>query len=389
MYEAIVVGGGIVGAATAYHLSRADAQTLLIDRCDRGRATDAGAGILSPETSRHESDAWYDFAVDAVAHYPPLVEEIGDTVEETGYAECGTLVVDLPDDDPDAFETARERIFTRKQQRNHPSDDRLYEISPSEARERFPPVADVRQALYYEDGARVDGRVFRDALLRAGEEHELDRVTASAEQITREEGSVTGVVTDTNRYSASNVVIAGGAWSSAFADQLDTQIPIKPQRGQIVHLAAYETETETEIDSGTAPEIDTAEWPVVNTVRGNYLVPWPDSRVAAGATRETDSGFAPHTTARGMQQVLTDALAVAPGLANSAIEDIRVGLRPISADGLPVIGEAPSVDGAYLATGHGPTGLQLGPYTGKMISDMILDRSIDADLSPFDPTRFD
>lgn len=380
MYEVIVVGGGIVGAATAYHLTRADVQTLLIDRGDRGRATDAGAGILSPETSRHESDVWYDFAVDAVNHYPTLVEEIGETVEETGYAECGTLVVDLPDDPPDAFETTRERILTRKQERDYPSDDRLYEISPSEARERFPPIADVRRALYYEDGARVDGRVFRDALLRAGIEDGLDRVTASAEQIARERGSVTGVLTDTNRYSASNVVITGGAWSSAFADQLDTPIPIEPQRGQIIHLAVHDTESDTEIDTG--------EWSVVSVVGGNYLVPWPDSRVAAGATRETGSGFAPHTTACGIQQVLTDALDAAPGLADSAIEDIRVGLRPISPDGLPVIGEA-SVDDAYLATGHGPTGLQLGPYTGKTITDLILDRPVATDLSPFSPSRFD
>jgi D-amino-acid dehydrogenase len=380
MYEVIVVGGGIVGAATAYHLTRDDVQTLLIDRGDRGRATDAGAGILSPETSRHESDVWYDFAVDAVNHYPTLVEEIDDTVEETSYAECGTLVVDLPDNAPDAFETTRERIFTRKQQRNHPSDDQLYEITPSKARERFPPIADVRRALYYEDGARIDGRVFRDALLHAGVEDGLDRVTASAEQITKDEGRVTGVITDTNRYSASNVVIAGGAWSSAFADQLDTPIPIEPQRGQIIHLAVYDLETET--------EIDTSEWPVVSVVGGDYLVPWPDSRVAAGATRETSSGFAPHTTARGVQQVLTDALDAAPGLADSAIEDIRVGLRPISADGLPVIGET-QVDGAYVATGHGPTGLQLGPYTGKTITDLILDRPVETDLSPFSPSRFD
>jgi D-amino-acid dehydrogenase len=403
MYEAIVVGGGIVGASAAYHLARADVQTLLIDRRDRGQATGAGAGILSPETSRHESEAWYDFAVDAVNHYPPLVEEIHDTgIEETGYAKCGTLVVDLPADDPDTFTNSRERIITRQQQRNYPSNDRLYDISPAKARERFPPIGDVRRALYYEDGARVDGRRFRDALFHAGEEYGLDRATASAEQISQENGSVTGVVTNTNQYSTSNVVIAGGAWSSAFADQLDTQIPIEPQRGQIVHLDLYESdiETKTEIESGTEAEtetesggetrseIQTAEWPVVTTVRGNYLVPWPDKRVAVGATRETDSGFAPHTTARGVQQVLTDALDVAPGLADGMIEDIRVGLRPISADGLPVIGEASAVDGAYLATGHGPTGLQLGPYTGKMIAELIHSSTVDVDLSPFAPSRF-
>ena len=63
MYDVIVVGGGIVGMSTAYHLVCTGAKTLLIDREDQGRATDAGAGILSPETNSRDPDAWFDFAV--------------------------------------------------------------------------------------------------------------------------------------------------------------------------------------------------------------------------------------------------------------------------------------------------------------------------------------
>ena len=72
MYDVIVVGGGIVGMSTAYHLVCAGARALLIDREDRGRATDAGAGILSPETNSRDPDAWFDFAVAAVGYYPTL-----------------------------------------------------------------------------------------------------------------------------------------------------------------------------------------------------------------------------------------------------------------------------------------------------------------------------
>jgi D-amino-acid dehydrogenase len=62
-YDTIVVGGGIVGASAAYHLTLAGAKTLLIDRRDVGRATDAGAGILAPEMNRRDPDAWFEFAV--------------------------------------------------------------------------------------------------------------------------------------------------------------------------------------------------------------------------------------------------------------------------------------------------------------------------------------
>lgn len=373
MHDALVIGGGILGAATAYHLADAGADTLLVDRHDDGRATDAGAGILSPETSGH-SDAWYDFAVNAVDYYPSLVEAITENREpETGYARCGALKVAVSEDEREAYRTATNRILRRRDRRDHLSSDVLYEVSSADAQERFPPLASVHGALYYEAGARVDGRLMTDALLRAAERRGLHTETASVDRILLDDGVVAGVRADGARYAAENVVIAGGAWSPAFGDQLNVHIPVEPQRGQIVHLDLDET--------------DTSDWPIVSAFRGHYIVPWDDNRVAVGATRETGSGFEPRTTAAGVREVLDEALRVAPGLADAAIEEIRVGLRPLTDDGLPVIGPVPTADGVYLATGHGPTGLTLGPYTGKLVADLILGREIDVDLSPFDLSR--
>jgi D-amino-acid dehydrogenase len=117
-------------------------------------------------------------------------------------------------------------------------------------------------------------------------------------------------------------------------------------------------------------------------------VPWPDHRVVVGATRETGSGFHPYTTAAGVREVLSEALRVAPGLAAADIRDIRVGLRPYSADTMPVLGPVPGVHGIVLATGHGPTGLTLGPYSGKVVADVILGTQPTVDISAFYVTRF-
>src|SRR5262245_59049852 len=100
MYDAIVIGGGVVGNATAYHLVSRGAKTLLIDRHDQGRATDAGAGILSPETSASEADTWFNFAVEAVNYYPILLEQLqNEGAGETGYARCGMLTVAVSEDE--------------------------------------------------------------------------------------------------------------------------------------------------------------------------------------------------------------------------------------------------------------------------------------------------
>jgi D-amino-acid dehydrogenase len=127
---------------------------------------------------------------------------------------------------------------------------------------------------------------------------------------------------------------------------------------------------------------------MVSAFHEHYLVAWPDSRVAAGATRETGSGFAPHTTAAGVGEVLGEALRVAPGLAAAELREIRVGLRPLTPDGLPVLGRVPGVGGIFLVTGHGPTGLTLGAYSGKLVADQMLDKPLEVDLGAFAVSRF-
>ena len=129
-------------------------------------------------------------------------------------------------------------------------------------------------------------------------------------------------------------------------------------------------------------------WPMVSAFHHHYLVAWPDSRVAAGATRETGSGFAPHTTSAGVREVLDEALRVAPGLAGAEIREIRVGLRPLTSDTLPVLGPVPGVSGVFLVTGHGPTGLTLGPYSAKLVAGQMLGKPPASDLSPFSIARF-
>jgi D-amino-acid dehydrogenase len=375
MYDAIVVGGGVVGMSTAYHLRRGGARTLLVDRGDPGRATDAGAGILSPETNSRDPDAWFDFAVEAVAYYPTLLQALqADDGGDTGYAQCGQMIVAVSEDEQEAFERAKRLIFARQRARGIPSATDLLEVSASEAHTLFPELAPVYGAIYHRCAARVDGRLLNQALRRAAVGRGLVTRQAGVERLIIQNHAVTGVIVAGETLSAGTVVIAGGAWSHAFGVQLGVEIPVAPQRGQIIHLSLSHA--------------DTAAWPMISAFHGHYMVPWPDQRVVVGATRETGSGFHPYATAAGVREVLTEALRVIPGLAAAEIRDIRVGLRPYSADTMPVLGPVPGVRGVSLATGHGPTGLTLGPYSGKVVADLILGTQPTVDISAFYVTRF-
>lgn len=375
MYDVVVVGGGLLGVATAYHLVRLGAKVLLVDRGHPGRATDAGAGILSPETSSRDLDAWAGLARHAVDYYPPLIALLkADDAGETGYARCGLLLVATAEDERREFAVVRARMLGPHGWTGVSSDGDLREVTPEDARRMFPPLAAVCGALYSPRAARVDGRLLSQALRLAAERRGLSVAHGTVGRLILNQNRVAGVVVDGATVSALRVAIAGGAWSQAFSDQLAVPISVQPQRGQIVHLRKA--------------GVDTTAWPIVLAFRNHYMVPWPDGRVAAGATRETGSGFDPRLTAAGVREVLQEALRVAPGLADWDIHEMRVGLRPLSPDGLPILGPVPGVEGIYLVTGHGPTGLQLGPYSGKVTADLMLGRPVDVDLTPFSVSRF-
>ena len=183
--------------------------------------------------------------------------------------------------------------------------------------------------------------------------------------VDRARGSVNGVLTGDGMVATDAVVICGGAWSTSLADELGVSLPVHPLKGQIVHLAL--------------PSVDSRGWSIVQPVLGFYLVPWPDGRVACGGTMEAGAGYDCRPTADGVHQLLRECLRTAPGLAQATLADVRVGLRPSSVDGRPVLGRVPGWANAFVATGHGAEGLLLGPLSAGLVARQVLGAAPAAD----------
>jgi D-amino-acid dehydrogenase len=372
--DVIVVGGGVLGATVAYLSAREGLRTLLLDRLDEGRATDAGAGIILPRINTR-SEALFELGLRSAAYYPTLLGHLGeDGGGDTGYAVCGDLRVAVTEDELVPYRAMIELLGERRAGHGAPTVDEIREVSPDEARGAFPPLARPLRALHDRTAARVDGRLLNQALLRAAARRRLDVLKLDADRLVIEGDRVVGVAAGPEVHQAGYVVIAGGAWSPAFAADLRAAVPVAPQRGQIIHLALADQRT--------------GDWPVVHGFHDQYIVSWGGGRVVVGATRETGSGYEPRVTAGGVHAVLGEALRVAPGLAVAGIVEVRVGLRPLSADLLPILGPVPAVTGVLLATGHGPAGLSLGPYSARVVVDLLLGRAAGFDLAPFRIDRF-
>jgi D-amino-acid dehydrogenase len=362
----IVVGSGIVGSSCAYEASLLGAEVILIDSDRTGRATSAGAGIISPWSSTVDDPDWYAMACSAARAYPALVSKLAEAGETVlGYRQVGALML------TDTAERQREtsqRLFG--QQAEWPEMGEISSLDPGQARELFPPLRPDASAVHISGAARVDGRLISAALRRAAGA----RVLPGEARLRCTHGTVEGVTVAGEFLAADAVVAATGAWTDTFLEPIGLRLGVTAQRGQIVHIGLEMT--------------DTSRWPaILPSGTGHYMLAFDDSRVVAGATRETGSGFDYRVTPGGLAEVLNQALAVAPGLASGTYLETRIGFRPMGPDIRPLLGAVPGVEGLIVATGLGASGLTMGPYVGELAARVALGASLPLDLSPFDPVR--
>jgi D-amino-acid dehydrogenase len=366
----LVAGGGVVGAACAYTAANLGAEVVLVDADLPGRATAAGAGIICPWSSHVDDPVRYAFACAAAREYPGFVAglaaAVGGDPADVSYRQVGALMLAL---DADGAERARERL--RGALAAAPEMGEIQVLDARETRALFPPLRPA-PAVFVSGAARVDGTRLRATLIRAARAKGAVVMTGRAELACRA-GRVMGAEVDGDLVTADVVVAAAGAWTASLAAAAGVTVRVTPERGQIAHLRL--------------DQADTGRWPVVlPAASGHYLLAFDDSRVVAGATRETGSGFDARVTAGGLGEVLTQALAVAPGLAGASHVETRVGLRPAGPDDRPLLGPA-GIDGLVVATGLGASGLTLGPLAGSVAARAALGLEQPFDLTPFDPLR--
>jgi D-amino-acid dehydrogenase len=366
----IVVGAGIVGASCAYTASSRGAEVLLADGALPGQATAAGAGIVCPWPSSLADDpVWYDFACASARYYPGLVAELADRGEtDLGYRQVGGLILA---GSPEQQETVRQQLLARRA--GAPEIGDVTALSGAETRALFPPLRADCAAVCVGGACRVEGRLIAASLARAATARGAVLTSSRAELVCRS-GRAIGVMLKGQFVEADAVVAATGAWTMSFLEPAGVTVAVTPQRGQIVHLSIEPA--------------DTGRWPVVlPTTSSHYLLAFDGSRVVAGATRESGTGFDYRVTPGGLAEVLEQALAVAPGLASATYLETRVGFRPMSPDGRPLLGPVPGVEGLVVATGLGPNGLTMGPYAGALAALVALGEPPGVDLGPVNPLR--
>ncbi|HXG45854.1 MAG TPA: glycine oxidase ThiO [Gemmatimonadales bacterium] len=344
VYEVIVVGGGPVGAACARELARVGRRVLLLERGgERGEAWRAAAGMLAPQIEAEVDDPLLELGLAGRERYAELAEPLRDaTGIDIGFWQGGIARVAASEAEA---ELLRNRVAWQRQQ-GHVCDW----FDAGEVKARWPWLGPTCGALWApREAALIPARLV-EALVKDAIAHGAVRLADEVTALERRGDRVVGVVGQ-DRYEASEVVIAAGAWSKLIGG-LPRPLSVEPIRGQMASLA-WPQEYE----------------PAIVVGRGCYVVA-RDTEAIIGSTME-HAGYAAEVTPAGLATIFTAASTLVPALARGEVLRTWAGLRPVTPDGLPIIGREPKLEGLWYATGHGRNGILLAAITGQLIARML------------------
>jgi glycine oxidase len=354
-WDAIIIGGGIIGLSLAISLRKQGLHVLVVERGEPGReASSAAAGMIVGDGCELPLPLRA-LAAESARMYPEFVHEIED---ESGLKvdlrDQGTILISKPAE----FPQNAQRLSNERLQKLEPA---IRVTNSAHKRTEHPEFG----AAYLNERS-VDPRALVEAAAMAARHGGVDISSGSeVKAVLTCDGRVSGAQTEKTTYSAEIVVNCAGAWAGRIAPE---KFPVRPVKGQMLAVVG-------------GPGVR-------HVVRGSevYLVPHSDGRIVIGSTLE-DAGYNKQVDVNTIQRLFQAAVQLVPALSKSKRHEDWSGLRPGTPDELPLLGET-ATRGYFVASGHYRDGILLAPVTAKVVSELILNRPCSHDLSPFSPARF-
>ncbi len=333
---------------------------LILDPGAPGAAWQAAGGMLAPQIEADGHDPLFELGLAARERHHELAEELrSDTGIDIGLWQGGIARIAA---DESQVPELKSKVAWQRQQ-GYLCDW----LDAAEAREHWPWIGGVHGALWARRDGALDPARLVEALLADAMRRGARVARDGARRIELTGNRVTAVI-GSERYPTEQVVIAAGAWSGRIAG-LPRPLSVEPVRGQMVAL----------------PWPEGIERAILYNRDCYMLARGPEA--IAGSTMEF-AGFDATVSAAGIAGILESVAILCPPLAGVAPLRTWAGLRPVTPDGLPIVGAAPGVDGLWYATGHGRNGILLAAITGAIVHQLVAGEPTHEDVSLLTPERY-
>lgn len=390
--KTVVVGAGIAGCAVALALRDHEASVTLLERGrPGGGATGTSGGMLAPQYEADGPAPLFQLALRSRGAWPGFARRVenlsGRSVRLRG---DGMLV---------AAEGAEDEKALRRAARWQAERGLDAEMIPGEEAGRLEPaVGRAVTWLWLPREAQVDAQALGPALGEAvrASGAELRTGRGVTRLLTGEKGVEGLELEDGSVVRAERIVLAAGAWTAGIGS-LPRSLPVRPVRGQLIRFGPKPAPPGPASPPGPSGPPAPARSPalplrrLVANPRGRYVIPRDDGSVVAGSTME-EAGFSTAVTDEGVASIRESAIRLVPSLEGAEVAETWAGLRPVTADGLPVLGADPAVEGLFWATGYGRNGILLAPRAADLLVARLLEGAgapeAEEELAPFRPDRF-
>ena len=352
-----------MGAACAWELACTGRKVLILEGGDqRGQAWRAAAGMLAPQIETGAGDPLLHLGLAGRDHYADLAAALQETTGiDPGLWQEG--IARVARTEPER-EQLRAQVSWQQQQGLS-----CEWLTQDDVQRRWPWLAPTEGALMAPKDGALDPEGLVQGLLAGAKMRGASVCADKALAVLRNGEHVEGVRGEAGSYPAAEVVVAGGAWSGLL-EGLPRALPVRPVKGQMAALP----------------------WPddiprAIIYHQDSYILARRGEAVI-GSTME-EAGFSPEVTSSGVAQIFSATMSLCPGLLRAKVRRTWAGLRPMTPDGLPILGREPKLEGLWYATGHGRNGILLAGITGVLLRQQMDGMSSAYELQAFSVNRFD
>ncbi len=348
----IIIGGGAIGLAIAWELSRRGEQVTLLERNPTvGSGTSWSAGGILPAANRETATDPLD-QLRGLSHrlFPDWVAQLQSIAGvDSGYRRCGGWYL--------ANTPGEHASMVGMTQYWNDLSIECEPVSVAELCRREPAVipnpARTMTAWFVPDECQVRPPDYLRALHLSCLAGGVNIITDAAANDVRWNSLSAGVKLHDRWLECDRLVVCGGAWSGSVAARLRLESSVVPVRGQMLLLKTG------------VPLLKS----IVN-VGHRYLICRDDGHTLVGSCEE-EVGFRDGTTDAMLSSLRDFAVDLVPQLSGAARIDGWSGLRPMTFDGFPMIGRVPDSENVFVAAGHFRSGIHLSPATAVVIADLM------------------